>query len=250
MAAMYPVETYYFIAAAFLLAGLVKGVVGLGFPTIILALLSLNLGVRDAMALMLLPCFLANVWQAVSGGYGRLLLRRLWPFLLMAVLSIWVTTGFLTGIDTGLLSCLLGLAVSSYGVFGLFTPKIAAPGKNERWLTPVLGVANGMVTGLTGTFVVPGVLYLQSLRLNKDALVQAMGILFLVSTTALAVGLTGQGLVGGDSLAVSAVAVLPSFLGMALGRKIRALLAERIYRRLFFVSILLLGLYILGHCLL
>lgn len=246
---MWTSEIYAFIAISFLTAGLVKGVIGLGFPTIILAMLSLQLGVREAMALMLLPCFLTNVWQAFSGGNLLPILRRIWPFLVSASVMIWVTTSFIAAVETWFLSCLLGVVICSYAVIGMISPALYTPVKQESWLTPVVGAFNGIVTGLTGTFVVPGVLYLQSLRMGKDKLIQAMGILFLTSTTALGAGLFSNNLASNQYILVSAAAVIPSFAGMALGQIIRRFLGEQRFEKVFYISLLLLGLYIVGKCL-
>ena len=246
---MWTLELYTFIAVSFLMAGLVKGVIGLGFPTIILAMLSLQLGVREAMALMLLPCFLTNVWQAFSGGNLIPIVRRIWPFLVSASIMIWVTTTLMATVETWFLSCLLGVVICSYSIIGMTSPAFCTPAKQERWLTPVVGFLNGIVTGLTGTFVVPGVLYLQSLRMGKDLLIQAMGILFLTSTTALGAGLFSNNLTSNQYILVSAAAVVPSFAGMALGQIIRRFLGEKRFERVFYISLLLLGLYIIGKCL-
>ena len=52
----------------FLLAGTVKGLVGLGLPTITIALTSLVLPLPEAIALIALPTIFTNVWQAAVGG--------------------------------------------------------------------------------------------------------------------------------------------------------------------------------------
>src|SRR3546814_20989055 len=65
------------IAGTFLLGGAVKGVVGFGLPTVSLALLTVAFGLPQAMALMLAPAFVSNVWQAFSGGGTLGVLRRL-----------------------------------------------------------------------------------------------------------------------------------------------------------------------------
>lgn len=246
---MWTVETYAFITLSFLVAGLVKGIIGLGFPTIILATLSLQIGVREAMVLMLLPCFLTNVWQAFSGGNLRLILRRIWPFLVSASVMIWLTTSLIATVETWFLSCLLGIVVCSYAVIGMVSPVIHTPAHHERWLTPLFGTCNGVITGLTGTFVVPGVLYLQSLRMGKDTLIQAMGVLFLTSTAALGTGLFSHNLTSNEYILISAAAVIPSFTGMALGQIIRRFIGEQRFNSVFYISLLLLGLYIVGKCL-
>ncbi len=249
MSSIWTTEIYVYIALSFLVAGLVKGVIGLGFPTIILAMLSLQLGVREAMAIMLLPCFLTNVWQAFSGGCLLAILQRIWPLLVSASIMIWLTTSLIATVETRLLSCLLGMVICAYGAIGITSPIISTSRKQERWLTPLVGACNGIITGLTGTFVVPGVLYLQSLKMTKDWLIQAMGILFLTSTTALGAGLFGHNLTSSRFFLVSAVAVIPSFAGMAMGQTLRRSLGEQSFDRIFYISLLLLGLYIVGNCL-
>ncbi|HEY0438739.1 MAG TPA: sulfite exporter TauE/SafE family protein, partial [Xanthobacteraceae bacterium] len=51
------------VAAAFVLAGLVKGVIGMGLPTVAMGLLGLAMPPAQAAALLLIPSFVTNVWQ-------------------------------------------------------------------------------------------------------------------------------------------------------------------------------------------
>lgn len=94
------------IAGIFLVAGAVKGVVGLGLPTVSLALLTLVVDLPGAMALLLVPSLTTNLWQAMLGGNGRVLLIRLWPFLVMAAVTVWVGASALTRINLVLSSIL------------------------------------------------------------------------------------------------------------------------------------------------
>jgi uncharacterized membrane protein YfcA len=94
----------------------------------------------------------------------------------------------LVEVDVSLLSALLGLLLVVYSALSLSRPTIAIPRAWESWAGPVLGTVNGILTGMTGSFVVPGVLYLQAIGLPRDMLIQAMGMLFTVSTVALCGG--------------------------------------------------------------
>ncbi|UCH40864.1 MAG: TSUP family transporter, partial [Gammaproteobacteria bacterium] len=114
-----------------------------------------------------------------------------------------------------------------------------------RWVGPPLGVVNGILTGMTGSFVVPGVLYLQALDFRRDALIQAMGMLFALSTLALALALGGNGLLTAEKGLWSAIALLPAIGGMILGQRIRQKISEIRFRQVFFVSLLVLGAYII-----
>ncbi len=242
--------TLVIVALTFLLAGLVKGVIGLGLPTISLALLTAALGLPQAMALLLVPSFVTNLWQAMAGGKGWAILGRLWPFLAMAGLTVWLGAAALTRVDLALLSALLGLLLVVYALASLSGWRLAVRRSQESWLGPVLGTVNGVLTGMTGSFVVPGVLYLQALGLPRDMLIQAMGILFAVSTAALALALGTSRLLSAELGLVSSGAVVPAILGMVLGRRLRRRLPERRFRAVFFLALLALGAYIILRSLL
>lgn len=242
---IYSNNTLIILCLVFIFAGFVKGIIGLGFPTIVLASLSLAIGLRDSMAIMLLPCFLTNVYQGSIGGSFQKIIRRLWSYFALAICGIWVTTGFVAGIQGEIRLILLGTIVFTYGILGITRVKLMVPRSMEWWLSPVLGSVNGILTGLTGTFVVPGVLYMQSLGLQKDELIQAMGIFFLLSTLGLGAGLWENQLTSTRIILLSGVAVIPSFIGMVCGQKVRSYLPEMSFRYVFFFSLILLGCFIM-----
>jgi hypothetical protein len=91
--------------------------------------------------------------------------------------------------------------------------------------------------------VIPAVPYLQALGLEKDDLVQALGLSFLVSTIALAFSLSGGGVLGASVAGMSLLSVAPALLGMALGQAARNRVSAAAFRAWFFCGLLLLG----GH---
>jgi len=241
---MFDPFTVLVTAATFLLAGTVKGVIGLGLPTVSLALLTATVGLTEAMALLIAPSLVTNVWQAVVGGHGRAILKRLWPFLATAGVTIWIGALALTRVDLALLSALLGSLIVVYAGLSLTRPHFTVAPRQEPWLGPLLGTANGVLTGMTGSFVFPGVMYLQALGMPRDMLIQAMGILFLISTAALGIALGGNGLMTGEESILSFLAVAPALIGMVGGQKIRKRLSEERFRRVFFSGLLVVGAYI------
>ncbi len=242
-------ENLVVIGLTFLLAGFVKGVIGLGLPTVSLALLTAGFGLIPAMGLLIVPSFTTNVWQAVQGGAFRELVRRFWLMMAAVVAGTWVGGNVLVAVDARLLTGLLGVLLCVYSVIGLARFRIPSPGRAEPWLNPVMGGVNGILTGLTGSFVVPGVLYLQSIGLNRNALIQAMGMLFSVSTLALAVALGHHQLISMELGALSLGGVVPALAGMMIGQKVRNRLSEAAFTRVFFSSLLILGAYIAGRAL-
>lgn len=232
------------VAGTFVLAGMVKGIVGFGMPTVAVALLAATVGLAPAMALMVLPTIVTNIWQALVGGALAEILRRFWPLLVTACVGIFAGVAVLARADPELLSVLLGAVLVLYVLLGLARIELPPPGRRERWLSPVLGLVNGVLTGLTGTFVVPSMLYFQALSLPRDLLVQTMGVLFTLSTAAMAAALAGEGLVTGEAGLLSAAAIIPAIGGMVLGRKVRQRLSEAAFRRVLYLALLALGLYL------
>jgi uncharacterized membrane protein YfcA len=94
------------VASTFLLAGMAKGVIGLGLPAVSLGLLTVAFDLPTAMSLLLVPSFVTNIWQASVGGNDKAILLRLWPFLVMATVTVWVGAQALTRVDVSLLSAL------------------------------------------------------------------------------------------------------------------------------------------------
>ena len=246
---MWTPESLIIVGVTFLVAGLVKGVIGLGLPIVSLGLLMAILGLKPAIALLLLPSFVTNLWQGIVGGEFLSITRRLWTLLIAVCITTWLGVRVLANADAALLSALLGVLLCVYSVLSLLRPRLLLPrppglGKSEIWLSPMIGGINGILTGMTGSFVVPGVLYLQALALPRETLIQAMGILFTVSTVALALSLSDQRLLSMELGALSTGAIIPALIGMVLGKKVRQGLSEPAFRKFFFVSLLLLGVYI------
>lgn len=129
-----------------------------------------------------------------------------------------------------------------YAAYTLLAKPLHVSSRWEPWLSPVIGLATGLVTGATGVFVIPAVPYIQSLDLDRDDLVQALGLSFAVSTIALAIGLFWHGPAPAENLLTSTLAVVPALLGMAAGQMIRTRISPQLFRRLFLIFLLLLGL--------
>ncbi len=236
--------TLLWLVATFLLAGFVKGVIGLGLPTVSLALLTVAFDLTSAMALLLIPSLVTNVWQALVGGPAIPILRRIWPFLLLATLTVWFGAEALNRIELGWLAALLGFLLIGYAATSLYGYRFSIGPAREKPLGALLGCVNGVFTGMTGSFVVPGVMYLQALGLRRDALVQAMGMLFALSTLALGIALQRNQLLSAEQAAYSALALPPAIAGMVAGRGLRKRFSETRFRQIFFIALLALGGYI------
>ena len=232
------------VIAVFLVAGCVKGVIGFGLPTVSVGIIAVAIGLTEAMALMLLPSFVTNFWQGIAGGNLCYLVRRLWLVFLTGALVTWIACSFLVAGEVPLFRMLLGFVICGYSLCSLFLGTLPSPGKKEIWLSPIVGLISGGITGVTGVFVMPAVVYLQSLRLPPNVLIQAMGVWFSVATISLGLSLSSHGLLTRDLTISSILVVFPALIGMALGKRLRLRISKKIFRKIFLVLLGGLGFYI------
>lgn len=233
---------YLLLAATFLAAGLVKGVTGMGLPTVAMGLLGTVMPPAAAAAMLVLPSFVTNVWQLFSGPSVRRVVCRFWPMMLCVIVGTVGGSALLVRVDPLWSGFGLGVALIVYAGYALLAPAFSVARIVERWLSPVVGLFTGVITGATGVFVMPAVPYLGSLNMDREELVQALGLSFTVSTVALAVGLFVHDAFRLDQLGISTMAIVPALIGMWLGQRVRMRISPKRFRQCFLLFLILLGL--------
>lgn len=241
---MFDYQTITIILVTFFIAGTVKGTIGLGLPTTSLILLTLSINLPSAMALLLVPSLITNIWQAFTGGHGLEIIKRFWLFFLLSTLLVWPGAIILSVISIKYLSGLLGLLLILYASFSLGKMRYSINSSHEKAFGIGAGIINGSVTGMTGSFIFPGVLFLNSVDLPKEKLFQAMGILFTLSTISLAFALNQVNLLNPKQATWSAIATIPAILGMLSGRQLRKNISEKLFQTIFLVTIFIIGSYL------
>lgn len=229
------------IAATFVLAGMVKGVTGMGLPTVAMGILGSLISPVAAAAMLLLPSLISNLFQFGGGGNTGRLLQRLWPMLLAVVIATLLASVWITGGDTTRTQFALGMALVAYAIWTLAGKKITVDPQREKPFSLVIGLVTGLLTGGTGVFVMPAVPWIQSLGFEKDELVQALGISFTFSTLALALGLWWHNALPVQSLSLSAFAILPALLGQWIGTRVRRVISPVVFKRCFLFCLVGLG---------
>lgn len=232
------------IALVFLLAGFVKGVIGLGLPTIAMGLLGLWLAPAQAAVLLTVPGLVTNLVQMRGPAFLPLLHRLRW--MLVGVVA-GTAAGFWLwgGLGGRWASIGLALALMAYAALGLATVRpVLSPPAARRLAFPT-GAATGAITAATGVFMLPLAPWLQANQLPRDDMVQALGIALFVSALSLGVALWWTGGFTGGAGWGSVLALLPALGGQWLGARLRRVLPEAAFRQVFFLGILALG----GHLL-
>jgi len=242
-----PVHSYAILgitAGAFLLAGFVKGVIGLGLPTVAIGLLGLMMTPAQAAAIMVAPALITNVWQAMVGKSLLPLLKRLWPLLAGICLGTFIAAKWMPGANSGQATIWLGVALVLYAGLGLIKMDFHVSPSAERWLSLPVGALTGAITTATGVYVLPGTPYLHALKVDRHQLVQMLGISFTVSTLALGTALMHAGELGMSLATPVVIAIAASLIGMWLGQRVRGRVKEKTFRLWFFLGLLALGVHL------
>lgn len=238
-------DSIVLVAAVFFFGGSVKGMIGLGLPIVVLATLSTTLGLKEAMGLIIVPAVVMNFWQALAGGAFFPIVRRLRTLLLASVAGIWAGTQILTVVDPVILTAVLGALLFVYSATRLMQFRVPPPGKREWMFSPLMGAIGGLTLGMTGSFMVPGTLYIEALGMPRDEFVQALGIVFSLVMTVLGLFMSRYQILPPETALVSAGAIVPTSLGMILGQRLRRRLTDTGFRKAFFVALSLAGLYMM-----
>ncbi|HTR83947.1 MAG TPA: sulfite exporter TauE/SafE family protein [Reyranella sp.] len=230
------------IAVAFVIAGVAKGALGMGMPPIAIGLMTFVLPLQDAIVFMVAPTIVTNIWQAVYGGGFVRLMRRFGTMTVTAIAGVLAVAAW-GHVGAEGATAWVGVVLVLYALIALTAWRPKVPRGAEVWANPVIGFASGAMAGITGVAAVPFLPYMQSLDIDRHDLVQGLGILFLFMIGAITAGLAWQ---GGFQIANSVgglLAVAPTMVGVWLGQILRRRLSPEMFRRVFLLSLLAIGLH-------
>jgi uncharacterized membrane protein YfcA len=239
-------HTLILIAAVFAVAGFVKGVIGLGLPTVSMGLLAVAMPPIQALAIVIAPALFTNIWQTFVGGYLRDIIRRLWPLMIGTAFGIWCGGGLMMGPYARYGTIALGLLLVIYGMVSLRRIQFSVAPQNEKKVGGVIGVVTGIIAAATGVQVIPSMPFMQSIGMEKDELIQALGVYFTVCTLAQAFNLSSAGILNASTAMPGLIAMVMAFAGMFIGQAVRTRMHPDQFRRWFLIAMMLLGFYLSG----
>src|ERR1051325_2397652 len=220
------------IAGAFVIAGIAKGAIGMGMPPIAIGLMSFAVPLESAIAIMVVPTMVTNIWQAIYGGHFKPLMRRFGSMAATAMIGILAVGLLLSDLGSPSTAGWVGVLLVLYSVIALTPYRPHVPRRVEPWANPLIGILSGAVAGSTGVAAVPFLPYMQSLEMDRHELVQALGIMFLFITGMLAVSLALHGAYHLTTSVAGIAAVAPTMVGVWIGQKARRRLTPETFRRI------------------
>jgi uncharacterized membrane protein YfcA len=197
---------------------------------------------EQALAIMVLPTMVTNVWQAIYGGGFVRLMKRFWTMALTATVALFAIALPFGHLGSEQALSWVGVLLTLYSLAALTKWRPAVSRRTERWANPVVGALSGALCGFTGVAAVPFLPYMQSLEMNRHDLVQALGVMFLFLIGGLTIALVWQGAFHFDTTVSGVAALAPTMLGMWLGQKGREAASPETFRKVFVFGMLALGL--------
>jgi uncharacterized membrane protein YfcA len=112
------------VVCSLIVAGLLKGVIGVGMPVVALPLLSLFIDIKSAAMLLSMPLIFSNVPQALEGGKTGRCLMQLMPVILGMVPGLFLGVRVLLALDANVAKIIAGVVLMVVGGVTLLAPKL------------------------------------------------------------------------------------------------------------------------------
>jgi len=234
-------EIFLWCAFALTMAGVVKGILGIGVPVVSVSLLSLAISVPMAVSLLPIPILLSNIWQSLSSGQVVVTVKRFAPLIAALVIGTFTGARLLVEIDQRVLMGVVGAAVFVFALSGHFKFQLHISRRAERWLGVPIGFLGGVLGGMTTFFGPPIIMFLFALNLQKDEFVGTISTVYLCAAVPLAAALGMFGFMGPEEYLWSSVAAAPLLLGVLLGQWLRTRISQPAFRRGLLLMLLVVG---------
>lgn len=241
--------TLAFIACAYLLGSVVKGVAGFGALLISVPIMSIVLEPAIAVALTSGSVLVSNIWQLRDSGHAAWAFNRFRVLLLVLLPATLIGSQFLAKVDPRLSGGVIGVMVVLYCVSRLLPLDLSISAHRRRFTDPLTGALAGLIGGATimsGSILIT---YLVALNLKKNEFVGAIALMYLVNAIPIYLTLSWFGRYTLDELIVSAALIAPALLGLWLGRRMRNRVSQVLFERIVTLMLVAIGLLLLYRAL-
>lgn len=241
----FEIDELLMVWGAMAVAGFVKGTIGFTFPLVALSLASTVVAVEVVVPLMTFPILASNLWQGLRGGFLRRVLRRFWPLVVTLAAGILLGAHLAQYSSDSVIFALLGSLALGSSLLQLLFPNVTIkPGRN-RGLEMGLGLASGIIGGMTAVYGTLIAVYLTALHLPKHFFVATVGTLWFCAGIFLLIAFGAVGSLTASIAGVSLTCVVPTLLGVLLGQRLRDRISQKLFARLVLIGLMLVGLNLL-----
>ena len=227
------------ILAVLLVAGTVKGSLGIGFPAVAMSIFPIFIEPALGVTLMAIPIFVTNAFQFLSVKGWPAVLRQYWIAGLSVAVTIFLVVQFVAEVPSRWINILVGVSLVIFALASLFKlePKVSP---HPVWQL-VVGVTSGLMGGVSAVKA-PIMIYTVALKLPREQFICLAGFLFFSGGLGLVGGTFNATLLNGTTFILSLAATAAALVGFRIGAVIRQRLSDKVFRLALLWIILALGL--------
>lgn len=225
-------------------AGLIKGVVGFGVPTVLILGISTIASVEVALAGLILPALVTNGWQALRQGprAAWASVRRFGVFLSVLVIVLLCAAQLVPALPEGLLLLITGCAVTVFVGLQLLGRNLRLPAHGIARTQVGFGALAGALGGVSGIWGPPTVAMLTAMNTEKTEQVRVQGVIYGVGAVALLAGHLTSGVFRSETAPLSVILIPSSLFGLWVGFQIQDRIDQATFRKATLILLLLAGL--------
>jgi len=230
-----------------IVAGFLKGIIGVGMPVVALPLLSLFIDIKSAAMLLSMPLVLGNLPQAMEGGKTGRCLMQLRPVILGMIPGLFFGVRVLLALDANTAKIIAALVLMGISGVTLLAPKVQLQSRSVLLSGVIFGFFGGILGGIAA---MPGPLvfiFLLAKGLRGKAFTKEASLYLVVSAGLLAILLTASRQFSWLDVSISTAAMLPVGIGMYVGQHMRDKIAHETFRKLVLISVIAAGAELLRH---
>lgn len=242
----YLVVSYGVLAFACLIsfaAGLVKGTVGFAMPMIIISGLSSVIVPELALAGLIFPTLVTNIWQALRQGWSAAWesIKSYRLFLVVGGVFLISSAQLVRFVPQSVLFFVIGLPITVFAISQLmgWVPKLS--GRSSK-LEAGVGAFAGFIGGLSGVWGPPTVAYLTAVDTPKVEHVRVQGTIYGLGAVLLLFAHLKSGILSGPTMLWSALLVAPAVLGMWIGFRLQDRIDQVAFRKATLFVLCVVGL--------
>ena len=228
-----------FLIITFFISGIVKGFLGLGLPTAAMALMTLVMEPTVAIPLLFLPLLFTNLVQFSRSTNPISIAIRFRYFALALMITIFVTSTFITAYPKSLLTISIGIAMIIFSIQAMVGIKI--PVRDTYLWHITFGVFSGLLGGLSTIWSPPIAMYLMARNHDTEEFIGISGFLFLSGCLPLGFGLYLSGVLTMSSCLQSLIGLVFVLLGFRVGEIMRGRIPHALFKKILLIAFLLMG---------
>jgi uncharacterized membrane protein YfcA len=249
---MVPASAWITMIFVSFFAGLVKGVVGFSMPMVMVSGLGSVVSAELAIAGLILPALVTNLWQALRQGPKAAwdAIRRFRIFLLSGVVVLLFAAQLVAILSQHMVLLIIGVPITLFAVSSLMGRPLRLPANPSSKTEAAIGAVTGFFGGVSGVWGATTVAMLTAQDIPKDEQMRIQGVIFGLGAVALMFAHTASGIFRQETAPLSAILVLPAVIGIGFGFVIQDRIDQKVFRRVTLIVLLVAGINLIRRGLL